>query len=216
MITAAGPPSAPVKILLMLYFAAISGSQGWRLGSSGWATLTGSEAGKVSSSPSSRASSIRCFSRDSAPSRAWLVSCLGLEPDRDIRASMRRLNLAGASTVLDDIAHRDYKADNSKTNVRGGNGHEAHHLHRGSAPAAQAAGAEGLLRLCRPRLLCRADAARQSRRSAEDQVSPAHPGRRLQARHRDHHSRRALDDAADPGAGGTARHAAWRRRDPCL
>ena len=51
---------------------------------------------------------------------------------------------------------------------------------------------------------------------AADQVPPAHPGRRLQARSLHHDPRRARRDAADPRAGRPARHAAWRRRDSCL
>ena len=55
-----------------------------------------------------------------------------------------------------------------------------------------------------------------SRGSAADQVPPAHPGRRLQARSLHHDPRRARRDAADPGAGRAARHAAWRRRNSRL
>ena len=51
---------------------------------------------------------------------------------------------------------------------------------------------------------------------AADQIPPAHPGRRLEARSVDHHSRRARRAAADPGAGRIAGHAARRRRDPRL
>ena len=49
-----------------------------------------------------------------------------------------------------------------------------------------------------------------------DQVPPAHPGRRLEARSLHHHPRRARGAAADPGAGRPARHAARRRRNSRL
>ena len=106
-----------------------------------------------------------------------------------------------------------FKAANTR---RDGNVHEAYHLHRRSAHAAQAARAEGVLRLRRSRFLCRGDAARQSRGPAANKTAPAHPGRCLQARHVDQHPGRALRPAPDPGAGRPARHAAWRRRDSCL
>ncbi len=48
---------------------------------------------------------------------------------------------------------------------------------------------------------------------AADQVPPAHPGRCLEARSLHHDPRRARGDAADPGAGRIAGHAAWRRRN---
>ena len=51
---------------------------------------------------------------------------------------------------------------------------------------------------------------------AADQVPPAHPGRRVEARSFDHHSRRTSGAAADPGAGRPDRHAIWRRRNSCL
>src|SRR6185312_12769773 len=66
--------------------------------------------------------------------------------------------------------------------------HETHHLHRGSAPASHAPRPQGVLRLCRPRLLFRRYDARQPRRSAADQVPPAHPGRRIAARSLDQNS----------------------------
>ncbi len=83
-------------------------------------------------------------------------------------------------------------------------------------PTAQAACSEGVRRLSRPRLLYRGYAARTFGRSSADQVPPA---LLVDVSKRDlstQHPRRARQNAADPGSGRPARHAAWRRGDLCL
>ena len=107
--------------------------------------------------------------------------------------------------MLDDGIARKFK--------KGRDVHEANYLHRRSAPASQASRTEGVFRLCGPWLLHRGYAARQPRRSRSDQVPPADPGRRLQARSLHDNSGGAGVAAADPGAGRTTRHAVWRRRN---
>src|SRR6266850_1240411 len=77
--------------------------------------------------------------------------------------------------------------------------HEAHHLHRGSAAVAQAPRSQGVFRLCRPRFLFRGHAARQFRGSSPDQVPPACPGRRIEARSLHHDPRRARRAAQAAG-----------------
>ena len=63
-------------------------------------------------------------------------------------------------------------------------------------------GAEGVLRLCRPRLLCRGNAARQPRRSAaRSSCASASWSMSSQRSTRDHDPGRAGGAAADPGAG---------------
>src|SRR5260221_5220495 len=62
-------------------------------------------------------------------------------------------DLAREPTMLDDKPVKKYK--------KGRDVHEAHYLHRRSAPAAQAPRAEGVFRLCGSRLLYRGHAARQ-------------------------------------------------------
>src|SRR5580704_15213457 len=106
--------------------------------------------------------------------RAWC----GHETTSSWHAVLPR-RLADGPTMLDDCQAGKYK----KAIMEGaGNVHEAHHLYRRPASGSQAKGAEGIFRLCRPRLLFRGDVARQSRRPAADQVSPAHPGRCVETR----------------------------------
>ena len=86
--------------------------------------------------------------------------------------------------------------------------------HRRPARACPPPGAARLFRICRWRLLQRADAARQPRRPRGDQAAPARAGRRLRAQPR-HHRPRAEDvGAAHPRADRHVRHAARRRRNP--
>src|SRR4051812_3830051 len=158
----------------------------------GWVTFTGSEPGKVSSNPSSRASSSRLLSAspDFVPDRVIAPSANGRSADR----------LADSPTMVDDSQSGNYKK--VRENV-----HEAHHLHRGSARGSPAKGAQGIFRLRRSRLLFRGHVARQPRRPAADKVSPTYPGRRVEARSLDHHPRGAGRAAADPGADWADGHA---------
>src|ERR1700684_3290584 len=100
-------------------------------------------------------------------------------------------------------------ANEPNTSTRWGrkNVHETHYLHRGSAAAPYAEGAEGIFRLLRSRLLCRGNAARQPGRFAGDQIASAHPHRRVEARYLDDHPGRTGSAAADPGAGRADRDA---------
>src|SRR3984885_4964213 len=101
-------------------------------------------------------------------------------------------------------------ANEPNTSTRRGrkNVHETHYLHRGSAAAPYAEGAEGIFRLLRPWLLCRGNAARQPGGFAGDQITPAYPCRCVEARYLDDHPGRTGRAAADPGAGRPDRHAA--------
>src|SRR5579859_7959860 len=93
---------------------------------------------------------------------------------------LRSTNWAGGTGVL----------ENEEKNWEGWETRrEGHHLHRGLARTASAEDAEGVLRLCRPRLLLGTDTARQCRGPAEAEIPAAHPGRYFRARSEDDDSR---------------------------